>query len=378
MVIINWIIRLFKQKNKGFKPSKVLRQIKKDQREGKTNYSDLGGELEIKFGGFSKVNPGGQWMDYTPDGEIQKNNIFDSFGCTMFNTENPIQTYMKKEFGISEEYSERYNGVLSNIRIGFGGSPHTVAESIRKYGLLPYTLLPFDDTITSAYKYYSPKPMTQNLIKEGQKWLDRFDFGHEWIWDFSHENMKRMLEYSPLGVGVYAWVKNSQDIYYKPSWARDNHWTSIIGYKEGEYWIVYDSYKENGTFIKQLDWNYPFGFAKRYYLGQKDPNSAILKQGKELYEYLKKKRVIIIPGGEVYSIEDNYQLKYEFWTTDSKWFQSILDTGLRAKELSGEFIGISRDDFDKLKQACVLGGGGVYANPETINKLKGLIKELTK
>lgn len=378
MKLIYYILRLFKQKNKGFSVNQTLKEIKKDKKLGNIHYSDLAGELDIKFGGFERINVGGQWTEFTPKGEIQRNKWFDTFNCTNYNTENPIQTSIKKQYGIEEEYTERYAGILSGIRIGFGGSPHNAAEVVRKYGMLPYEFLPFDDTLKSASDYYKPKPMTPELIKEAQKWLDRFDFGHEWIWNFSHKNMMKMLEYSPLGIGVYAWSYNgSKGVYEKPNWATDNHWTTLVGYKEGEYWIVFDSYKEGGTFIKHLDWNYPFAFAKRYYVKMKgNYEQTMREEGKKIYEAQKGKRILVVDTGEVYHVKDNYILEYEFWATSSKWFQDILDDGLRKKEKAGEFIGISRADFDKLEKAVILAGGKITANEKVVEQLRGLINKL--
>jgi hypothetical protein len=372
MELLYKIIRLFRQRNKGFSVTQVRQEIKRDEKLGKAHYTVDGGELEIKLGAApQRVNPGGQWLEV--EGEIQRNTYFDTFNCTNYNTENPIQIYLKQIFGISEEYTERYAGVLSNIQIGFGGSPHTAAEVVRKYGLLPYKFLPFDDTIKTPQQYYSPKPMTTNLIKEGQKWLTRFEFGHDWNWTFTPERIMELLEYSPLGVGVYAWQFDSaKGVYVKPSWATDNHWTVIIGYVKGKHWVVYDSYKENGTFIKHLDWNYPFAFMKRYYLQKK--NSENNSAGASLYERLKGKHILVVPGGEVYQVAEDNQLIYAGWYTNSTWMQSKLDLGLRDAEKKKEFIGISSADFANLKEAVVLAGGKVVVDEQ----FKGLIDKLTK
>ena len=373
MKLLNFLIRLFLQRNKGFSETDVQKQIEEDG----DHFTSEEGELGNRFGAANEViNESGQWN--TVEGEVQRNQWFDTFGCTVYNTENPIQILMKHKYNIFEEYSERYNGVLANIKIGFGGSPHTAAETYRKYGALLSKDLPFNDTIRNAYQFYQPKPMTQNYIDKGKKWLDNWEFGHEWFWDFSHDNIKEMLKYSPLGVGLHAWKKNSEGIYYKPKWATDNHWTTLIGYVENEYWIIFDSYKENGTFIKHLDWNYNFKFCKRYYLGQINPDDQELQKGKELYSNLKKKHIMVVDTGEIWSVKDGYELYYEFWGTNSDWLQDILDTGLRDEEQKKTFTGISREDFNILKRACLVSGGRISADSETVNRLTGLLKELTK
>ena len=372
MKLLHWIIRLIKQRNKGFSESKTLKQI---DEEG-DHFSAEKGELGVKFGGaFDVVNSSGQWS--TVVGEIQKNRYFDTFGCTVFNTENVIQILRKHKYGSFEEYTERYNGVLSNIIIGFGGSPHDSAESYRKYGALPFDKLPFNDTIKSAYQYYQPKPMTKELINEGKKWLDKWEFGHEWFWGHSHNNMMKMLKYSPIGTGVSAWYKRG-DIYYQPSWANQNHWTTLIGYVEGKYWIVFDSYKKDGTFIKHLDWNYPFKFTKRYYLNKRDGAGIDkVEKGKDVFNNLKGKKYIQVANdGALYEL-DGFNLIYHFWATNSKtFFQKAVDEYIRKKDREGVLTGISLEDFNILKNYVILAGGEVTVDKDTIEDVKGLLNKL--
>ena len=71
------------------------------------------------------------------------------------------------------------------------------------------------------------------------------------------------LRFSPIGVSVFAWVKDTDGLYYKPKGQRDNHFVTLYGYKEGEYWKIFDHYDDT---IKRLKWDYDFGFAKRYYI----------------------------------------------------------------------------------------------------------------
>jgi hypothetical protein len=74
-----------------------------------------------------------------------------------------------------------------------------------------------------------------------------------------HERMKTALRYSLLGVSVVGWREHN-GIYYKDEGEPDNHWTNIVAF-DGGYPIVADSYE---PFLKKLDKNYDFGFAKRY------------------------------------------------------------------------------------------------------------------
>lgn len=364
------IRKLLQKKGHGLDVEATLGSITPDDYE----FGD--GQLEARFGAtVAPIRPSGQWDDDLPKIEIQSFPWGDTYHCAVFGTENCIQTLAKAKYGITEEYSERYLGVLAGIRNGVGGSPNTVAEEWRKNGNLPYDLLPFEG-VTSWAKFNSPNPMTPALLAEGKKWGAKWSIGHDWIWDFSAQNIMNALMYSPLGVAVYAWPAESNGVYSKPAWATDNHWVELYGYEKGKYWKIFDHYDLT---YKRLAWNYAFKFMKRFTLELKGQSEVVLhEEGKKLYEQLKKKHLIVIPSGEVYEVRDGYELYYEFWGTSSQWFQGIVDSGLRAKEKSGEFIGISQENFAKLEAACVLGGGGIKVDEATINKLKGLLESLTQ
>ena len=81
------------------------------------------------------------------------------------------------------------------------------------------------------------------------------------------ERLKKALQYSPLGVSVYAWVFDEESgLYVKENGQQDNHWCTLYGYKKGEYWKIFDTYDLTR---KRLVWDYPFGCAKRYWLKKK-------------------------------------------------------------------------------------------------------------
>jgi hypothetical protein len=62
------------------------------------------------------------------------------------------------------------------------------------------------------------------------------------------------LQYSPLGVSVYAWERRPDGIYHKPKNAPgDTHWAVCYGYEDGKYWKIYDSYDKEALFGHGLD-----------------------------------------------------------------------------------------------------------------------------
>lgn len=219
------------------------------------------------------IRPDGQWVDFLPVFEPQRK-AFETFNCTGFNTLNCIEMLFKQS-GLEKNFSDRFVGTLAGTNPAIGGNdPHTVAETIRKNGNIDEGMMPFDDALKSVEEFYSFSGVDEAKCKsEGEKWLHAFGFGHEWVFDGYVENKQALiveaLRYSPLGVSVKAWEKGFDGLFRKDKGARDNHWTVIFGYKFGEYWLVNDSYLEDGQPIKKLAWDYDFGFCKRYAITKK-------------------------------------------------------------------------------------------------------------
>ena len=363
MQLIYALIRVFlQQKGHGFSVRKAKNSVTK------RDFAFGDGQLEIRFGGTAIVKPDGQWDNDLPDKELQKFDWGDTYHCTVYGDENMVQTLKKAKYGESEEYSERFLGVLAGIVNNFGGSPHTVFEKWRRYGNVGYDSLPFEG-INNWTQFNSPNPMSGDLIAEGERWLEKWSLGHDWIWDFRHSVLKDALKYSPLGVGVYAWAQKDDDTFYKPGWAKDNHWVMMYGYVEGKHWKVYDHYD---NVFKKLDWNYPFAFAKRITLEKKTISEVERRnKGKSLYERLQNKHIIRPESnGEVYHVLDG-NIKFCFWVTDCKWMQDNLNQGLQDDIKRGEFIGISEVDYANLMSYVTFAGIPVE-NPK--DKMKGLIK----
>lgn len=249
-------------KNYGFIPDKI--DLEKDYVLG-----------SLRSAPYEVLREDGQWLDFLPDNETQRQEGVETMACTIFNTLNPLEILFRRKFNETKNWAERFIAVLAGLTQQ-GGTPQNAAEAIRKNGNIDDYYLPFSINIKTWDEYCSPKPMTENYLVLGRKWLNEFEMRHEWVFTDRNKDKKEKLmsalKTSPVGVSVYAWVQNPNGVYYKPQETQDNHWTCLIGYKENEYWIVYDSYE---PFIKHLDWSFDFGQAKRYFI-EKKPTIAQL------------------------------------------------------------------------------------------------------
>lgn len=227
------------------------------------------------------------WTPYLPPDELQDQNSLETMNCTAYGTIRALRILLKQQYGLDLDYSERYVGIAAGTTPA-GNSPHVVAECIRtSCGLLPDSLLPFGPDITKWEEYYSPKPLFESLLVEGKKFLDSYDFGHEWVFEpgtalaDKQSLLKQALTCSPLGISVFAWAEGGDALYHKVG--PDNHWTVLVDYAEGEYWLIFDDYDQTH---KKLAWDFDFGSAKRYILKKKIAGAVALPWYAQLLNFV--------------------------------------------------------------------------------------------
>lgn len=223
------------------------------------------------------------WGKYLPLGETQYKNGIDPQSCPAGGSLNCLEAIGNKKYNehlkgykiFQDDLSERALAILMGMD-GHGGYPHDAAEKIRTIGVLPEAFLPFDKTITDLKKYFSPKPLSYTLFKYCYSWIKKYTFGHQWLFygnepvSYKQQAIKEGLKYSPVGVAGYAWSLHSDGKYYHDG--PDVHWFIVFDYVEGEYWMAFDTYE---PYIKKLDWQYNFGYAKGYSLDRKIGSAEI-------------------------------------------------------------------------------------------------------
>jgi hypothetical protein len=217
--------------------------------------------------GGAEIQPDADWTPFLPPGEEQFNPKFDSQACASFGTVNAIEILKRRLFGQTENYSDRFVAKGSGTT-PTGNSPHTVAEFIRKTGMVLETDYPFTLDLDTWEKFYTDLP--RNIVALAQGFTAEFDFFHEYVGTYPAALMNA-LKYGPIAISVFAWIRDENGFYYQPAGFQNNHWVVLVGFKEGQYWLVYDSYdiEERGEFLKKVRWDHPFAIAKRYSLTRK-------------------------------------------------------------------------------------------------------------
>lgn len=269
--------------------------------ENKGLLKDESDDRDYQFGaGIERkvLREDGQWTEFLPEVEKQKNPI-ETMACTNFGLLNCIEIINKVKYNAVKNYSDRFLAKCSGTTHN-GNSMRKVLETLRKYyGTVREKQYPSD--FSSWSNYY--KAIPQNILNMAQLWIKEYKLEYESV-NSSQNAILTALKYSPLYVAGFAWRRDKNGVYQ--SYGRANHCFTIVGYKQNEYWLAFDSYS---PFLKKLDWNYKISYIKSIYLEKKETEynqEAIAKLRDKGLEFL----MTVERAGEIYRLTNDNKLQY--------------------------------------------------------------------
>ena len=213
-----------------------------------------------KLGDFP-LQSDANWSGFLPDIEQQQLNGVETYACVTFTTLSIVEILERRIYGATSNWSDRFLSAISGTKEKQGNTPANVAEILRKQGVVPEKDYPFD--VNTYEKFYAPVP--SNLKTLAIAFIAEYSFGYEHV-PSDYDAMMEALTYSPLAFSAYAWVKDSDGLYYRPQGMTDNHLTICYGYVRNNYWLIWDSYISDGTPFKKVKWNSLPMQCKRYTL----------------------------------------------------------------------------------------------------------------
>lgn len=236
------------------------------------DYPQQGDYVETKLGGSSPLSSkilqeDMDWTPFLPNKELQNFGIIEPYACVAFTILNCVEILAKKQYNEDVNYSDRFLAAISGTKEG-GNSPHVVAEFLRKVGVVPQELWPYDETIASFEEFY--KPIPPKLYELAREFNKKWDFKHSFV---EPELIDEALKRSPLLISVYAW-RQQGDIYIKPSGVIDNHATTYVKRKTNSR-LVFDTYD---SILKDVDLNHVPTIIKRFELVKKTNSKCWLKR----------------------------------------------------------------------------------------------------
>lgn len=237
---------------------------------------------------YEVLQADGDWSNYLVVKERQDLNNVEPFACVVYTLLNCIEILIKRKYGLERNYSDRFLATIVNTR-GKGSSPQEACEFLRKIGVVPQEIYPFDETIDTEDKFFAPIP--QSIIELAKEFNEEWDFKHEFVKQ-DNESITTALKSSPLMISVYAWVKNSKDLFYRPNGATDNHATTLIYERKDDFRRVFDSY--DSPFIKDLEYGDMPMIIKRFRIEKKTKVEPIKKDNIliKLWNWFKKEKLI--------------------------------------------------------------------------------------
>lgn len=218
------------------------------------------------------LQPDGQWDAYLPPIELQAALGYETYACASYGTLNCIEILLRRIFDFKDNFSDRYLAKISGTEFKLGNSPHTVAEFLRKQGTVDQYSWDVTPAVNSFKAFYATPPAI--LAVYAQQFLDHFDFKHDYV-QSNPKSMMEALKYSPLGMSVYGWEQDDATGLYKAGEGRDNHWVCLYGYKENEYWSVFDTYDNS---LKKVEWKHKPVTVKRYAITIAPKTMTLLEQ----------------------------------------------------------------------------------------------------
>lgn len=217
-------------------------------------------------------NESGDWEPWLPKYESQADN-YETNGCTVWGTQNQIETFHNFLYDTEPNYSERFTYLLTPVNRYKGCDPQKVYECIRKYGLVDNKDFP---TPKDEEEFHDESEISGSLLAKGQYWLKQYDLKHEYLWTTPPSNalevLKDALKTSPIACSVTAWYRNEEGKYYDKV-IKNNHWVMI--YRIDDEGIhIFDSYDLTK---KTLTHDHYIKLAKRIYVNKKN-KSGLIKQ----------------------------------------------------------------------------------------------------
>ena len=317
---------------------KIIDRWPKLQRWVKYNFGLIPEDLKPEdyiFGGLTSLTkkilqPSGQWLDFLPSEEKQQGRRVETMACTCFSCLNVLEMLAKKrDFGDWNK-SDRFTAKLSGTSYN-GNLQSRVLDSVRKVnGSVDESLWPANIDEFSWSEFYATVPKA--IQDKGLIFVNDYEVGFEAVWSTANA-LKEALKYSPLYVAGFAWAE-SGGLYR--SYGSANHAFTLVGYKDGEYWLAFDSYF---PYIKKLAWNYSICFPKVITLNKRGA-SYNANEIKNLMNRGLAYIMRVMAAGEIYKL-DTDKLTY---ISPEEWNNLNVELSADQKKL----VGVSEEFFNRL------------------------------
>jgi hypothetical protein len=218
---------------------------------------------------FPAINPNKNWINIAIN-ELQSQHGIEPSSCYVEAQQAIIATLLEYIYGIKDSnFSARFNALLSD-GTHQGGDPIKAALSIKKDGLIPQSMMGWND-VKCWNDFHSWKGVDkEQCLLEGKNFVNQWDMSYRIVFEkdtplkTKYLLLEEALKCSPVAVSVYAWVEKD-GVYYKPEGVRDTHLTMVaVGMNDKGQVIVRDTYEPfYKTLAKDTDFEFAIGWSVR-------------------------------------------------------------------------------------------------------------------
>ncbi len=189
----------------------------------------------------------GDWRKDNPQTEDQNRNGVESSACFTEAQQHDIASLMKELWNLNVNFASRFNALLSG-GTPYGGNPISAAESIRKDGLIPEEMLPFDESIALWDDFHSWKGGNERACRAaGQAWLKKWEPRYHVVFqkndpiEVKYARLREALKRGPVSISMYAWVEEG-GVYIKPAGVNDSHLIEATYLDPSDRLYIFDTY----------------------------------------------------------------------------------------------------------------------------------------
>src|SRR3990167_5171998 len=215
----------------------------------------------------SVLRPDGDWRPYLPPQELQHRNGVESSACFIEASQHTLATILEETFDVKDQnFSARFNLIFAEA-FPNGGDPLKGGQTFRDRGLIPDSMLPFSDLITSWLEFRSFIGGDKDeCIRQGKvwraNWAPKYDgvVKREMDLETKYARMRDALKYSPLPMSVYGKIENGTYV-PKPKGVSDTHLVELVYIDDKDCCYVWDTYE---PLLKKLPAKYNPDFAMRW------------------------------------------------------------------------------------------------------------------
>lgn len=240
---------------------------------------------------YKIVNEVGDWLGFSPHGEVQKNRSMDSMACVSYSCLNCLEAQMAFFIAMNllPETHLKFlenNGYIFNGQVNFADrylakmseTTHSgnylvkVADSARHDGILPEKDWGFGGEFKWD-EYY--KEIPEELKVKAKEFYKYFSISYEWVSYSSSakiEDLKKHLKQAPLQIATP--VCNWNDDIIKPCGKTKASHATMLTCVCDNYMDIFDHYIE---YKKKFSMDYPVPFAMKIVLNIKPVNNKKMK-----------------------------------------------------------------------------------------------------